>query len=73
MNVPLVEQAKATVEDDDCVKVHEDGETTEDELRRLLHKAIQDRTMAEQKARLVLEQCQRVSGKPYVWERNSLS
>lgn len=49
--MPLVEQAKASGEGDDCVEVHEDGETTEDELRRLLHKAIQDRTMAEQKAK----------------------
>lgn len=51
MNVPPVEQDKETVEDGDCVEVLEDGKTTEDELRRLLHKAIQDRTMAEQKAR----------------------
>ncbi|KAF9289847.1 hypothetical protein BGZ88_007595 [Linnemannia elongata] len=51
VNVPPVEQSEAKVEDKYCVEVLEDGETKEDELRRLLHKAIQDRTAAEQKAR----------------------
>ncbi|KAF8943913.1 hypothetical protein BGZ47_004908, partial [Haplosporangium gracile] len=52
VNTPAsTEQAKAAVEDGDCVEESEDGESTDVELRRMLHKAIQDRTEAEQQAR----------------------